>query len=62
MVHEISMCMIEVQIYYTVYDRSTIVRYVLQQEYAVGMLQTCRQICLAVCTAVFTAGVLIAEY
>ena len=31
--------MIGVQIYYTVYDRSTRVLYVLQQEYAVGMIQ-----------------------
>ena len=31
MVHEMSMCMIGVQIYYTVYDRRTRVRYVLQQ-------------------------------
>ena len=32
MAQEISVCMIGVQIYYTVYDRSTIVRYVQQQQ------------------------------
>ena len=41
MIRGINVCMIEVQIYYTVYDRSTTVRYVLQQEYAVGMIQIC---------------------